>query len=324
LSHDEKEALLSDSKVLLLLSDLIKNNLQELLPEIDPNYGVKYPLAEKLLERHSDEIKILIEKLVKHGILFKKFYEKIMACPNCYSINVTTHYHCPFCNSIDIEKKVLIEHVLCGNIEDKNRYERNGKLVCPKCGNELKSPNVDYRTIGSWFECNSCHKKFDIPNLIHFCRNCKRNFNVGEISLINVYSYKLNEKVRHEIEEKLIIAPIKKAFEGFNYKVEVPGTLKGSSGTLHTFNLVASKTYENETKAIALDISLSTSVVEEQSVITLFAKVFDTRPNKSILVTMPVLSEKGKKMAELYGIKILEGKNVEEIINGLKLFLSEV
>jgi len=321
LTHDEKDALLNDTKVLLLLSNLIKNSSQELYPEIDPNYGIKYPQAEKVLGESSENIKSLINKLVKHGILLKKFNEKILSCPNCYSINVTTHYHCPFCNSINIEKEVLIEHVLCGNIDSKTNYEKNKKLICPKCKKELKEPNVDYRIIGSWFECNSCNKKFDEPNLIHFCRNCKKDFRIEEIDLIDVFSYKLNEELKSEIEEKLMITPIKKALEELSYKVEVPGILQGSSGASHTFNLVASKIKENKEKTIALDISLSTSTVSEQSVITLFAKIFDTHPSESFLIVMPTLSEKGKKLAELYGVKVIEGKNVEEIINKLKLLL---
>jgi len=58
--------------------------------------------------------------------------------------------------------------------------------------------------------------------------------------------------------------------------------------------------------------------VSEQPVIALFAKIYDVSPEKAYLIAIPKMSENGKKMAELYNIKIIEAKNQKEAIKQLK------
>jgi hypothetical protein len=59
-------------------------------------------------------------------------------------------------------------------------------------------------------------------------------------------------------------------------------------------------------------------VVSEQPVIALFAKIFDVSPDSAYLVAIPRLNENAKKMAELYKIQVVEGRNEKEAIRVLK------
>jgi hypothetical protein len=100
--------------------------------------------------------------------------------------------------------------------------------------------------------------------------------------------------------------------------VESPGLLKGKSGANHSFDIVAYKA-DNSEKAIVVDLAMSTgTVVSEQPVIALFAKIFDVSPEKAYLIAIPKLSENGKKMAELYKIRAIEAKNQEDAIASLE------
>jgi hypothetical protein len=72
-------------------------------------------------------------------------------------------------------------------------------------------------------------------------------------------------------------------------------------------------------------IDLATSsmdVVSEQPVIALFAKIFDVSPDSAYLITIPKMSDNGKKMAELYNIGIVEARNQSEALKALKVKLA--
>jgi hypothetical protein len=53
-------------------------------------------------------------------------------------------------------------------------------------------------------------------------------------------------------------------------------------------------------------------------VIALFAKIYDVSPESAYLIAIPKLSENGNKMAELYNIKVIEGRDAKEITRALK------
>jgi hypothetical protein len=64
--------------------------------------------------------------------------------------------------------------------------------------------------------------------------------------------------------------------------------------------------------------SSTENVVSEQPVIALFAKIFDVSPDYAYLIAIPGICENGKKMAQLYKIRIIEAKNQEEAIKALR------
>jgi hypothetical protein len=68
-------------------------------------------------------------------------------CPSCGSQNVSTRYCCPYCKSFNIQKGSLIEHVKCGYMDVEENFRKGEKLVCPKCHEELKKPDVDYKRL---------------------------------------------------------------------------------------------------------------------------------------------------------------------------------
>jgi hypothetical protein len=76
---------------------------------------------------------------------------------------------------------------------------------------------------------------------------------------------------------------------------------------------------KDASKLTVVDLATSTEdVVSEQPVIALFAKIFDVSPDSAYLVAIPRMNENGKKMAELYKIQVVEGRNEKEAIRVLK------
>jgi hypothetical protein len=201
----------------------------------------------------------------------------------------------------------------------EENFRKGGKLVCPKCREELKKPDVDYRKAGIWCTCKDCGKSFDIPVTRHFCRECQTDFTFEDVEIRDVYAYTLNEEVKGEITAGWIfVAPIKEFLVESGFKVEAPAFLKGKSGANHMFDIAAYRK-EITKKVTVMDVATATEdIVSEQPVIALFAKIYDVVPDSAFLIAIPKLNDNAKKMAELYNIKVIEAKDSKEVMKALK------
>lgn len=301
-----------------LLGKFLSGEIDELQPAYDAKLGYRYPTVEAIVGDAANA-EILLKKLHEAGILERKLFDKTVTCPKCSSTSVSIHYCCPYCKSFDIRKSSLIEHVKCGYMDVEENFHKAGKLICPKCNDELKKPDVDYRRAGIWCVCKDCGKSFDIPLTGLFCRDCHVNFTFEDAVIKDIYSYRLREEAKEEAGLGwVLVAPIKEFLEEIGLEVEAPAFLKGKSGANHTFDLAA-RTRDVARKVTVIDLATATEgPVSEQLVIALFAKTFDVSPDKAYLVAIPRLNDNGKRMAELYNIQVIEGKNQSEAIRVLK------
>jgi len=307
----------------VLVGKFLTGEISELEPVYDPKLGYRYPLVEAIVGGPT-ETEAFLNRLYDAGLLEQKLYDKIIYCPKCKSSNTSTRYCCPYCKSFNVQKSSLIEHVKCGYMDVEQNFQKEGKLVCPKCHDELKKLDVDYRRAGIWCTCKECSKSFDIPVTTHFCRDCHANSTFEEVLIKDVYSYTLREEAKEEANVGwVIIAPIREVLEENGFEVESPAFLKGKSGANHMFDIAAFKG-DIPRKILVIDLSTSTEpLVSEQPVIALFAKIFDVSPDSAYLIAIPKMSDNGKKMAELYNIQILEATNQKEAVKALKEKISK-
>ncbi|MEM2337135.1 MAG: hypothetical protein QXK93_00505 [Candidatus Bathyarchaeia archaeon] len=314
----ERLELYKERAVQVFLSKFLSGEIIELKPFFDPKLGYRYPEIEAILGETSGAEDFL-NKLYEVGVLERRLYDKIIYCPSCGSQNVSTRYCCPYCKSFNIQKGSLIEHVKCGYMGLEENFRRDGKLVCPKCHEELKKPDVDHRKAGIWCTCKECGKSFDIPVTRHFCRNCQSDLTFEDVEIRDVYAYTLNENVKGEITAGWIfVAPIREFLVESGFEVEAPAFIKGKSGANHMFDIAAHRGGKTG-KVVVMDVAIATeNAVIEQPVIALFAKMYDVSPEHAFLVAIPKLSENAKKMAELYNIKVIEAKDAKEVIKALK------
>ena len=323
MSRAERVALYDVPEVQVLLKMFTEGNLVELLPQIHPVLGARYPKMEEVVG-DKQKTEALLNQLVRAGILHPKIYEKTMACPRCGSNNVTYRYYCTQCGSHEIEKRELHEHIECGTIDSDDRFLKDGVHVCPRCGKTLNRLGVDYRQVGTWFRCRSCNKRFDVPEGKHYCRECSFKFGVKESIFGDVYSYSLDKAAENEFSrEVLFLLPLKKILQEAGYDVEASSLIRGVSGTSHTFDLVGSKAQEDRRTVITVDMAISDTVCSEEAVISVFAKTFDVSPKKSILIAVPGLNDTAKKLANLYKLDVIEGAKPEQITQGLHEVLNK-
>jgi len=314
----ERAELYKDRNTQVFLAKFMTGEIGRLEPVYDPKLGYRYPPVEAIVGDASSAESFLT-RLYEAGILERRIYDKIVYCPKCGSANISIHYCCSYCKSFDIQRSALIEHVRCGYMDVEENFRKGNKLVCPKCREESKKPDVDYRRAGMWCTCKECAKSFDVPLAAHFCRECKENFTFEDAVIKDAYAYSLKKEAKEEVALGwVIIAPIREFLTENGFEVESPAFLKGKSGANHKFDIAAHKRGATK-KAMVIDLASSTEdVVSEQPVIALFAKIFDVSPDRAYLIAIPKMSENGKKMAELYNIQIIEARNQREAIKALR------
>jgi len=314
----ERTELYKERNTQVLISKFLSSEIIELHPIFDTKLGYRYPTVEAITGNPTDS-EALLKKLYEVGILERKLFDKVILCQKCSSASVSVHYCCPYCKSFDIRKSALIEHVKCGYMDVEENFIKSGKLTCPKCHEDLKKLDIDYRRAGIWCTCKDCGKSFDIPVTGLFCRDCHSNFTFEDAVIKDVYSYSLKEEARQETALGwVLIAPIKELLTQNGFEVQGPAFVKGKSGANHMFDVVA-RSKELSKKLTVVDLATSMeNEVSEQPVIALFAKIFDVSPENAYLIAIPKINDNGKKMAELYNIQVVEARNEKEAIRVLK------
>ncbi|MFQ6073699.1 MAG: hypothetical protein ACE5KC_00630 [Candidatus Bathyarchaeia archaeon] len=323
-SKEKRAEIYRDSRFQLFLENFLSGKLDKVDPVYDPKLGYRYPQVEAIVGDPATTEEFL-NHLYEMGFLKRELYDKIIHCPACNSTSISIRYCCPYCRTFDIKKSSLIEHVPCGYIDTEERFNKKDKLVCPKCGAELTKPDVDYRKAGVWCSCSECGKSFDIPVPSHFCRECVEEFTFEEANYRNIYSYSLNEAVAKEAgAHYVLVAPLKDFLQKRGFHVESPGFLKGKSGASHIFDIIVS-TDGTDKEIAVIDIASSPTgdSVSEQSIISMFAKVFDVAPNAAYLIAVPRMSENGRKLADLYKIKLIEAEDQDATVKALEAAMNQ-
>jgi transcription elongation factor Elf1 len=307
----------------VLLSKFLSGEITKLEPVYDANSGYRYPVLEKILGDPTT-VDDFLKQLVEAGVLKKELFDRTIYCPKCGSARISMHYNCPYCKSFNVDKSSLIEHVPCGYIDTEGHFRVGEKLVCPRCHKELINPDVDYKKAGIWCVCNQCSKSFDIPVPSHFCRDCQFTFTFEDAVYKDVYSYTLSPDAGKEASSSwIMVNPIREFLKSKSFKVETPGFLKGKSGASHAFDVIAFQK-EGGKEVIVIDIATATEdEVSEQPVIALFAKIYDVSPDHACLIAVPRINENGKRMAKLYNISLIETKDQNEAIDGLRAVCSK-
>ncbi len=309
----------------VLIGKFLSGEIKKLEPVYDCHSGYRYPVLEEIVSDVS-QVEPLLKRLVESEVLERTLYDKVVVCPKCGSTNISFRYCCPFCKSFDIQKSSLVEHIKCGYMDLEANFRKANRYVCPKCHEEMHKIDVDYRKAGVWCTCYNCSKSFDIPLSEHFCRKCNATSTFEEASLREVYYYTLSKDVKVDDLQSLFLAvPIQEFFAKQGLTVRSPASLKGKSGAKHSFDIIAhTGSPDAPEKLIVVDLATSSGdPVSEQPVIALFAKIFDVSPEKAYLIAIPRLNENGKRMAELYNIRVIEAENSKEATKSLKASLEK-
>ncbi len=283
----------------------------DIRPQRDPDGGgYIYPGLEST--------KLLLE-LESNGILEKYAVGTVPSCTGCQHSNFHVDYVCPFSQHHNLERGTMIEHYACGHTDFEYNYNRSGnELICPKCRRILKLIGTDYRKIGQLYHCSGCARFFGTPLIELTCRMCGKVIKQDEASLETVYGYRIRPELRGELMAHCTLeTQIMQAFKRSGFEVTIPKIVRGISGIDHTFDMHVL----NEDLEIVIDLVSATTELAPKDIAEFFAKVYDTKPQKAVLIAMPKLSQDAQKLSAMYGVETIFGERIDEILEGLSVIL---
>lgn len=309
--------LLSGRKSMKLMAEMLDGNIVDIRPQLDfsSETGSTYPVVEKLLDIKSSEVVPILESLVSDGMLEKKFFDRLLRCPQCKSINLRPLFHCPKCGTGNIARGRIIEHLVCNYIGLEDEFIIDGGLKCPKCRQSLSAIESDYRSLGVLYKCHDCIEVIRMPHIKWHCLKCSTITAEDKITRIDIYHYWLNEAKRSLLEFELKPKPqLIKFLNQRGYKVVENATVKGRSGAAHTIDLLATKDDGIITYTLAIGIKVAGEKIELGEIFAFDDKAYDIGIHDKILVVVPELGREAEKFASLQRIKVLEVRDLDTVL----------
>jgi len=289
---------------------------------LDPTDELRFEQVEKILGEASTDAAQLLEEMTSAQVLTSQFVDKVPACPNCGSTQVSTRYFCPQCESHDINRTHLFEHLKCGKVGNEESFKKGEQIICPKCQTVLHDFGVEYRAIGVWYECNKCKNSFNNPNHAHFCRPKHHEFPTERVILVPTYQYELNRNSTDSIRREVIVyADAITYLENLGLTVKAPHTLEGRSGQSHSFNIVLTlpkKGWRGEERTIAIDVVVKGYATEPDVFKDYVAKARDVKPSEAYLIATPALPEDGRGLLEGAKLPFFEGPSLREAMQAFR------
>jgi hypothetical protein len=308
----ESTRLYSDPNTRELLRRLLTENTL-LEPSVGADGMVHYSLAEAVLGPEAN-VKTWIGEMVQEDILRRKSGKEVVMCPVHLRADPMIMVECVKCKSRASQKRSLVEHTFCGYIGDDTRFDKGGMLQCPNCGRPIRAAN-ELRVSGVWYECQNCLSKTSSPRLVFVCKEGSHDFSVADLALVNIDTYAVNERVLAELRNTLLLDPeLAAMFSSMGFEVSAPARVQGQSGSVHSLDVYAKRNGET----IALQVAVDVKPVEPSAVISFFAKTFDIKPSRAILVTIPAASEEAKRLETGYGVAVVEDFDGSGAVNKVK------
>lgn len=286
-----------DPEVQTLMQRMVDQSSYSIHPKVDSK-GISYPEIAAIFPNKTElETKDFLDNLVQARVLNFKLLDKVILCPTCSSASVYSKYNCPRCSSFDIGKASIIEHVRCGYIGSLEKFRKDSQLVCPKCNGIVTE--IEYRKIGTSFECNSCGSRFEAPKISHKCNSCDDVFTSREARYEPIFEYSLSEQTKKVLAGgRIPLTSIATTLREKGYNVGIKADLVGKSGATHTFDIIARKDGK-------LVVAKFTFEPKEEDIIGLFAKKYDIDPTYTLLIALSPPSKEEEAVSKAYGVKIL-------------------
>jgi hypothetical protein len=309
----------SEEREMKLVGAMLEAKIVDIKPQLDftTELGFIYPVVEQSINVKGTEVLEILESLVNKGILKGSFFDRILRCPRCQSINLRPSTHCPKCSSGDIARGRILEHVACGYVGVEDEFAAKGKYTCPRCKLELRTIGTDYRSRGVLRKCRDCGEIFNVPLLKWRCLKCSSLTNEDEIEEVNIYAYSLDESKRNWLEFEL--QPKVRFLEFLRrhgYEITENATLKGKSGAEHIIDILATRDDGVIIHSIAIGVEIARDKIELDRILDFDVKAFDSGIHDKVLIVIPTLGEEAGKFASYHRIKVLEPKDLEILLTG--------
>lgn len=300
-----------------LIAEMLAGRVTTIKPQYDftTELGYVYPVVEQTTNLRGKEAIEIMESLAAKGVVKKSFFDRLIRCPRCHSVNLRPSSHCPKCSSGHIARGRILEHFACKYVGVEDEFTDRGRYVCPRCKMELRTVGADYRSQGVLYKCRDCSEIFTVPFLKWRCLKCSSLINEDEVGEMVIYAYTFDEAKRNWLEFEL---QPKVRFVEFlkqhGYKVTENAKIQGRSGAEHTVDILASRDDGVVTHKVAIGIEIARERIGLDRVLDFDVKAYDSGIHDKVLIIIPELSEEARKFATYQRIKVLEPKDMEIVL----------
>lgn len=288
-------------------------------PEIAVTDDIRYPELKPVVELNEADMLDLLSRMVQAKVLLADLVDKVPACPECGSSQLSTRYLCPKCFSFNIKRSFLYEHLKCGKVASDDTFMKGGQLICPKCETVLHSFGVEYRSVGAWYKCDNCNESFNAPAHQHFCRPRRHQFAMDRVRLIPIYQYRLNPATLGTIrKETLMYNDAILVLESLGLEVMAPGVSPGKSGQAQPFDMITTvKSRWGGSKTVAIDVITTSEGLPIEGVRDFAAKAKDAKVSESYLIAVAGLKEDARTLARNLRLSVIEAPSLKEAMTML-------
>ncbi len=321
---DLTKPLWRDEKAARLLGALLSGTVSDLKPQIDPDreMGYYYPEAAKVLGIPDKEVLAMLDGLAKAGILDRSSSERYIYCPQCRSLNLTPGYYCVKCGSGRIVRGRVLVHTVCQHAGVEEEFaNKNGKLVCPKCQQELRTSGQDFTSMGVLRKCRDCGEVFGHPAIKWRCLKCGSVVPEDKALEIDAYTYALTKKeeVRLTLTFEMNHKPrLIKFLQERGFEVHENARAKGRSGAEHVFDMLAIRDDGVVQHRIAVGIENSAQELGIDRVFSFDDKAYDCGIHDKIMVVVPTMKKEAEALADQQKIKVIQSWDLDSVL-GLSL-----
>ncbi|MEM2321410.1 MAG: hypothetical protein QXS79_05990 [Candidatus Bathyarchaeia archaeon] len=309
-------SLLGSEKVQRVLRALKGMDIDVIEPKVEFRDAVRYPAFNNTVGSAKD-IRESLHLLCEAGVLSSEVVDNIAICPHCQSHRLMIRYQCPSCGSSRLVRGRMIEHLACGHIDFEDKFRSGEGLLCLNCRKPLGQLGVDYRVFSSLYRCLSCKSAFSDPKVEYLCSS-GHVFGENDLVVYSVMAFKVNPEKRVLIERLTFdIEVILKPIRDVGLTVKAPVTLYGRSGIKHDFSFAVWHS-DDAPPIIVGSLYLSDKAASAADVMALWAKATDVGILHKIMVTPSGIDEGSRDLAETYNMKVVEGKDLQEIAAKVK------
>ena len=322
---EAEQGAVRDQGVNDLISQLMDGRIEEIRPVIDISResGIAYPQVEPILGKPSEEVVGILDALVNESVFESRYYDRLIFCPVCNSMNLRPSIRCPKCASGNIARGRIIEHLVCGRNGLEEDFIQGGKYICPYCNKPLKFLGTDYRSLGVNYKCRNCGVLSSDIGLKWQCLKCYVFFPDEEAKVHNVNAYVLNEMSRSRIAFDMgfktsLIGFLKQ--QGYETYEMARVTSQAGSGATHIMDILARR----DDGFLELVIGIGVAFAREsedvglEDVFRFDNKVYDLGIHDKVMLTLPSLSGEARQFARRQRIKAFDARDLGEFLEGVK------
>lgn len=134
--------------------------------------GFIYPRLSPLVEGDHFALLDILGQLQQERMLEGEFVSHLYQCSQCECAFLNFLETCMDCGAARLDVDDLTHHFQCAYTAPHEDFQQGGRLICPKCEDELRQLGVDYEKPSLVYTCRECHNVFQEPGVQTVCFQC--------------------------------------------------------------------------------------------------------------------------------------------------------